>query len=154
MTELDRIRDQFHRVFSGPAWHGASVLEVLEGISFQEALGRPVPSAHSIGELVRHLIAWRTLVVHRLKGDDGHKVTDSLDWPGAAGTEAEWQEDLEQLRSTQRELMLLLGRFNPELLDRQVPGSDVGWYALFHGLLQHDLYHLGQIGLLRKALRA
>jgi len=61
--------------------------------------------------------------------------------------------DLESLRASQREILLLLGRFNPRLLDDPAPGSDVSWHALFQGVLQHDLYHLGQIGLLKKALR-
>jgi uncharacterized damage-inducible protein DinB len=153
MTDLDRIKDQFHRVFAGPSWHGASVIEVIDGLTLAEAQSRPIPGAHSIGELLRHLIAWRTLVVHRLRGDDAYKVTAALDWTPGPASELEWMEALEQLRASQREILLLLGRFNPRLLDDPAPGSEVTWHTLFHGLLQHDLYHLGQIGLLKKALR-
>jgi uncharacterized damage-inducible protein DinB len=153
VTDLDRIKDQFHRVFAGPAWHGAAVIETLAGLTLAEVQARPIPGAHTIGELLRHLLAWRTLVLHRLKGDDAYRVTHGLDWTPGPASEGEWMEDLENLRSTQRELLVLIGRFNPRLLDDQAPGSDVTWHTLFHGVLQHDLYHLGQIGLLKKALR-
>jgi uncharacterized damage-inducible protein DinB len=153
MTDLERLKDQFHKLFSGPAWHGASLIEIIDGVTLAEAQARPVPNAHTIGELLRHLLAWRTLVIHRLRGDDAYKVTDSLDWTAGPASETEWMADLENLRATQREILLLLGRFNPRLLDEPAPGSDVSWHTLFHGLLQHDLYHLGQIGLLKKALR-
>jgi uncharacterized damage-inducible protein DinB len=154
MNDLDRVKDQFHRIFAGPAWHGASILAVLDDLAFPEPQYRLIPGTHTIGELVRHLLAWRTLLLQRLRGNDGYKVTDDLDWVEGPATQEEWLEDLERLRSTQREMMLLLGRFNPNLLDDQAPGSDASWHTLFHGLIQHDLYHLGQISLLKKAMRS
>ncbi|MBI4913044.1 MAG: DinB family protein [Acidobacteria bacterium] len=153
MSELERLQDQFKRLFNGPAWHGPALLELLQDLSALEARTRPLPGVHSPGELLRHMLAWRQLVIHRLRGDDAYRVSDAQNWAGCAADEAEWTSDLEAFRASQRELMLLLGRFNPGLLDVQAPGSDVSWYTLFHGLLQHDIYHLGQIGMLKRALR-
>ena len=57
MSELDRIRNQFRRAFEGEAWHGPSVLALLDGVTAQQAAAYPIPGAHSIWELVLHLTA-------------------------------------------------------------------------------------------------
>ncbi len=154
MTELERIQDQLRRSFVGPAWHGSAVIEQLTDVQAHEVPVRVMPGCHNIGELVGHMAAWRRLVVHRLKGDFTYKVVQSLDWPESPMDEAAWESLLEDLRQTQRELLAALRTLDPKELDDQVPGSEHTWYGLLHGVLQHDIYHLGQIGLLKKALRS
>jgi hypothetical protein len=58
MKETERIRDQLHRAFAGDAWHGPSVLEILENVTASQAATRPIAGAHSIWELVLHIKAW------------------------------------------------------------------------------------------------
>src|ERR1035437_3500929 len=63
-----RIADQLRRAFSGDAWHGDSVFEILEGVNAAQAAAHPIKNAHSIWELVLHIAAWDGAVLHRLGG--------------------------------------------------------------------------------------
>lgn len=58
MTEIQRIVDQLNRAFEGEAWHGPAVMDILEGITAQQAAARPFNGTHSIWEIVLHIAAW------------------------------------------------------------------------------------------------
>ncbi len=154
MTELERIQDQLRKTFAGPAWHGPSVLEQLADLSEVEAAAHPLPGCHSMDELVAHMAAWRRLAVHRLKGDSSYKVGPDLDWPQLPRGDGAWESLQEALRQTQRELLAAVRNLDPKELDELVPGSEYSWHSLLHGVMQHDLYHLGQIGMMKKILRS
>ena len=67
MTEVQRIREQFQRAFNGEAWHGPSVLKILDGVTAQQAAAHPIPGAHSIWELTLHIAAWENACRRRLE---------------------------------------------------------------------------------------
>ena len=68
MPEATRIADQLRRAFDGEAWHGDSLLEILEGVTAAQAAARPIASAHTIWELVLHIAAWDGAALRRLGG--------------------------------------------------------------------------------------
>jgi len=74
MTEIERISDQFRRAFDGNAWHGPSVMALLEGVTAAQAAARPIPSAHSIWQLVSHIAAWERACLRRLNGDPAKSI--------------------------------------------------------------------------------
>ncbi len=106
MTEVERILDQFRRAFEGNAWHGPALLELLGGVSSADAAARPIPSAHSIWELVLHIAAWKSACK----------------------------------------------RVNESRLDAPILENMSSVYITLQGVVQHDLYHAGQIAILKKAL--
>ena len=155
-SEVDRIRDQFRRAFDGEAWHGPSVLALLEGVTALQAAAHPIPGAHSIWELTLHIAAWERACLRRLKGDPA-RLTDAEDWEAATDTsEAAWERTKQQLIDNHRELLEAVSsvdesRLNePIISDPSTPFSSV--YVTLHGGVQHDLYHAGQIAILKKAL--
>ena len=155
-TEVDRIRDQFRRAFNGEAWHGPSVLALLEGVSAQQAAAHPIPGAHSIWELTLHIAAWERACKRRLEGDPA-QLTDAEDWQPISDTsEAAWENTRQHLIENHRELLNAIAtvdesRLNePIIKNPDVPYSSV--YVTLHGGVQHDLYHAGQIAMLKKAL--
>src|SRR4030095_16175274 len=79
ITEVDRIRDQFRRAFEGEAWHGPSVLALLDGVTAQQAAAHPIRGAHSICELTLHIAAWERACLRRLNGDPA-QLPDAEDW--------------------------------------------------------------------------
>ena len=79
VSEVDRIRDQFRRAFEGEAWHGPSVLALLDGVTAQQAAAQPIPGAHSIWELTLHIAAWERACLRRLNGDPA-QLTDAEDF--------------------------------------------------------------------------
>jgi uncharacterized damage-inducible protein DinB len=155
-TELDRIRDQFRRAFEGEAWHGPSVLALLDGVTAQQAAGHPIPGAHSIWELTLHIRAWERACLRRLNGDPA-QLTDAEDWEPINNTsDAAWEATKQRLIDNHRELLDAIARIDESRLDEtiyqdpNVPYSSI--YVTLHGVVQHDLYHAGQIAMLKKAL--
>ena len=70
MSEIARIVDQMDRAFNGNAWHGPSLESLLEGVTAEQASKHPIPSAHSIWELVNRVASWNSIVAHRAAGEE------------------------------------------------------------------------------------
>jgi uncharacterized damage-inducible protein DinB len=152
-TELRRLEEQLQRTLEGEAWHGPSVLEVLEGITASQAAAHPIAGAHSIWELVLHLCSDYSLVLRRL-GGDGRQLTQSEDWPTAPEPNAEnWSESIRVLKQLNQDLRQAVRSFPRERLDEPlVPEAPYTAYTQFIGVTQHHLYHTGQMALLKKVL--
>lgn len=157
MTEIDRILDQLTRAYAGPAWHGPALREVLTGVTATQAAARPLPDAHTIWELVLHITAWENAVRKALGGTPIH-VPDSENFPAISdASDAAWNDALEALESGHLALREAIRQTTEEALDAKhvlddtVPGRTYSFYNLLHGVVQHDLYHAGQIALLKKA---
>ena len=155
-SEVDRIRDQFRRAFEGEAWHGPSVLALLDGVTAQQAAAHPIPGAHSIWELTLHIAAWERACLRRLNGDPA-QLSDAEDWEPISDTsDAAWEATKQQLIDNHRELLDAIAnvddaRLNePIMTHPDIPFSSI--YVTLHGGVQHDLYHAGQIAMLKKAL--
>jgi uncharacterized damage-inducible protein DinB len=153
MTEIERIVDQLKRAYEGKAWHGPAVCEVLAGITAEQAARRPLASAHNIWELVVHIGVWEAFVRRRLEGELITDVPPEQDWPPVTATdEAAWQRALVQLEEGHMRLRNAIAALPDSRLSEIVPGMDYSIYFMLHGVVQHDLYHAGQIALLKKAV--
>ncbi|HXZ12769.1 MAG TPA: DinB family protein [Candidatus Sulfotelmatobacter sp.] len=153
MSEIRRILDQMDRAFAGEAWHGPSLKELLDGISAEDASKHTIQHAHSIWEIVNHIAAWNKIVRQRLEGEFP-QVTPEMDWPDVwDASEPVWKRSLENLFGSRALLRKLVEGLRDDQLDEKI-GKDSGTrYFMLHGLVQHDLYHAGQIAILKKALR-
>ena len=150
MKEIERIVDQLDRAWRGPAWHGPSVQESLEGVDAAAAARKPIAGGHTIWELAEHIAVWEDVVARRIGGEKVQPEGD-LDWPPVRETgDAAWQRTRDRMAATHDRLRAAIASFPDARLDEERPGAGT-WYVLFHGIVQHDLYHAGQIGLLRKA---
>ena len=152
-TEVNRLEEQLRRALEGEAWHGPSVLESLAGLSAAQAASHPIAGAHSIWELVLHLSSDYDLVLRRLAGD-GRQLTAAEDWPACpASTEENWQQTLQELKLLNKKLRQAVRDFPVERLDDPlVPEVPYTAHTQFIGVTQHNLYHAGQIALLKRAL--
>ncbi len=147
MREIDRIVRELERTYSGDAWHGPSLRSLLEGIDGETATRRPIAAAHSVAELAAHVLAWRHETVRRLEGRGGDAPLEG-DWPEPL----EWSRLLEELDRSQEALVGAVLGLNDEILDENVEGRRESHYVLLQGIIHHDLYHAGQIALLKKGL--
>lgn len=151
MTEIERIGEQLRRAFEGPAWHGPSVTEALADITAAQAFAHPVPNAHSIAELVRHMATWESAVGRTVAGDGEITVTEDENWPPITDTsEAAWKSIVQALIKGHIELRRIVAAYDMRLLDEIPEGAKSTAYVLLHGVIQHDLWHAGQIMLLKK----
>jgi len=150
-SEVQRIQNQLERAFAGEAWHGPSLLKILADIDAAKAAARPIAGAHSIWELVMHIAAWDKAVTDRLEGGRG-AVSSEENFPVIDdSSEASWQKAIETLKQNHRELLEAIGRVEDSRLDEPVAEEMSSAYVHLHGAVQHDLYHAGQIAILKKA---
>jgi len=150
--EIERIVDQMDRAFSGDAWHGPSLMSLLEGVSAEDAAKRPIAQAHSIWELVNHIGAWNKIVERRLR-DEIVTVTPEMDWPFVPlASDITWKRALDALKESRAQLRRTVEQMQDEQLDENPSSLPDSRYVILHGLVQHDLYHAGQIAVLKKAL--
>lgn len=157
--EIDRLIDQLTRECDGDPWHGPSLGAILDGITAEAAAQRPATSVHSIAELVLHMTGWKREVARRLQGQPAGEP-ERGDWPEARRlTEAQWQSAKADLMKAQAELIAAMRALAPEALhapvkDTREPALGTGMTAAqtILGLIQHDVYHAGQISLLKKLI--
>lgn len=156
MTEIERIVDQLSRAFEGEAWHGPALLSLLSDVNAQQAASHPIAGTHSIWELVLHISAWERACKLRLEGDRA-QLTDAENWPPVdPSSDDEWEMTKQRLVETHRELLAATAAVDASRLDKPIiedastPFSSV--YVTLQGVVQHDLYHAGQIALLKKAI--
>ena len=153
MSEIDRIADQISRGFDGDAWHGDSLMKILNGITAKQAAARPIEGAHSIWELVNHISAWRPAIVTRLSGTAA-ELHGEDDWPPVTDTsDSAWRHCISDLRQRHAALLQAVRAFPENKLDQNAPNRDHSYYVMLQGIVQHDLYHAGQIAILKKAAR-
>jgi uncharacterized damage-inducible protein DinB len=154
MNETFRLADQIRRAFEGSAWHGDSVLELLADVNAKTASAKPIKDAHSIWEILLHIAAWDDAVSRRIAGT-AVTLTDAQNFPAITDAgEAAWGQAIETTKKTHHELIRSVAAFPDSRLGEQVPGktkSYYNFYYLFSGIVQHELYHAGQIALLKKA---
>jgi uncharacterized damage-inducible protein DinB len=153
MPEVSRILDQLQRAYNGKAWHGPPLMELLANVPARVAHARPVAGAHSIAEIVGHLTYWRDAATRLLAGEKV-RPTEAEQWPAAGTDEASWQAALSLLEARHKALCDAIGRLDDGRLTDNLGARDFDVYVLLHGMVQHDLYHAGQIALLKKAAQA
>src|SRR6266550_3022074 len=154
MTEIERILDQFKRAFEGEAWHGPSVREALQGVTAEQAQARPLASAHTIWELVHHIAVWENVGRRRLEGNRAAiDISSPEDWPPLGDTSAAgWEQSKAALNRNHEALREAIARVPESRLHEPILEGLSSTYVTLHGVIQHDIYHAGQIAMLKKAL--
>ena len=154
MQEIKRIGSQLKRASEGGAWHGPSLQELLAGASAEQAASRPFRGAHTIWEIVLHIAAWQSFVTRALEGEPMPSgLPPEEDWPPVKDTsEAAWRGAVMGLGDGNKRLRDALRNLVDEDLDKIVAGREYSVYFMLHGVIQHSLYHAGQIAMLKKAL--
>ncbi len=153
MTESVRLADQIRRAFEGNAWHGDSLLELLADVNGKTAAAKPIKDAHSIWELLLHITTWDD-AVRRRAGGEAVEPSDEQNFPAVKDvSEAAWRQAIETAKQTHNQLVQAVAAFPDSRLHDQVPGKTEkyhNFFYLFSGIVQHELYHAGQIALLKK----
>ncbi|MEM6964477.1 MAG: DinB family protein [Bacteroidota bacterium] len=154
--EPHRIVQQFRAAAHGTPWHGDSILKILEGVTAEEAAARPIPNSHSIWDYLVHIMNWREYVVRNLMDATPYTVelNTEKDWTTITDfSEEAWQATLAAFQKSTDELSKATATVDPDKLTEVMPGSKYSLYAILHGVIQHDIYHSGQIRLLKKMLK-
>jgi uncharacterized damage-inducible protein DinB len=154
MSESARLTDQIRRAFDGDGWHGDSLLELLGGVNASMAAAHPIKNAHSIWELVLHIAAWDDVVRRRASGAV-LELKDEQNFPPIKdASDAAWRKTIAHAKRIHTQLVKAVASFPDSRLRDQVPGKIEDhhtFFYMFSGVVQHELYHAGQIALLKKA---
>ena len=153
-SECRRIADQLARAFAGDPWHGPPLCELVAGVTAQQAQTRPLVQAHSIWELVVHIDLYVNAAAEAIDGTPMPRwYGTEQDWPELTdATPQRWTEALHRLFSNAERLARAIEQLADARLHDAVPGRDYDFYYMLHGVVQHSLYHAGQIAMLRKAI--
>ena len=153
-NEARLIAEQLRNAFEGNAWHGPAVLELLNDIDAATAAAHPMPDTHSIWELVLHIAAWDDAVNRRIvlgKFGKALQLNDAENFPRVTDkSPAAWKATIAHTKKTHRELLKTVAGLSDARLRERVPGKpyDVGF--MLQGVAQHEIYHAGQIAILKK----
>jgi uncharacterized damage-inducible protein DinB len=152
--EIQYLVSQLQESYNGDPWFGRNAEkllgEVTETLAFQKPNGQ-----HSIAELVWHMVNWREFVISRFTKDETKdlyyfEVNDW--WPMDHSDRSLWQQGLHKLNETQELLINILQDQSDSILDKTVEERTYNYRHLLNGIVQHDIYHLGQIAYLVKFL--
>jgi hypothetical protein len=154
MTEIQRIIDQLERAFNGPAWHGPSLNEILSDVGQSFAITVPMKGVHSIWEILLHLIVWMKIGRMEIEGEQTPKKLDPRqDWPPIEDSSDEtWVQVMNRLKEEHSLLINRISQFADSDLLNNVSGKDYTLFFLLNGIVQHNLYHAGQIALIKSSL--
>jgi uncharacterized damage-inducible protein DinB len=151
LPEPARIAEQLRRAFEGDAWHGPALLELLKDVNAATAAARPAPDAHSIWELVLHVAVWDRVTLRRIVGEKSQPTgLDNFPLVPAKADERAWNRAVTDLKRTHQTLVNTAAALPESRLWERVPGKRYNFYHLLHGVAQHELYHAGQIAILKK----
>lgn len=160
-SEDPRLREALH-LLDPPTgerlWYGgASTLGSLRGVDHVQAAWRPYAGRHSIWELTLHVAYWKYGVRRRLDETipRGAFPRAPSNWPRQpeAPEAGAWQDDRALLRAEHEALVETVRAFDPVRLDERHGKSEYRFIDLILGVVTHDIYHTGQIQIMKRLYR-
>jgi uncharacterized damage-inducible protein DinB len=161
MTTSEKLSHELQNVLSGDPWYGNNVYSIIEQVSFESAFEKPPGAAHTIAGIVLHMLSWTEEVLDRLNGKSASQPL-SGDWPETGSPdEQKWQNYVNDLKLVNVNLQRVIEDFpeekwsQPVLDDRNRESeSGVNFEELMNGLIQHHVYHSGQIAVLNRIINS
>lgn len=152
--EIDTLIEEMRTVLEGEPWFGRPMYAILEEIHPALVFKKPNEDAHSLIDLIYHTITWIEFTLSRVEGDQhhGNEWEEVNNWRQIDPLEHTWARALSELRELHERLFKSLEAWNDKMLDNKVEGRDYNFRFLLKGLIQHNIYHLGQVAYVKKWL--
>jgi uncharacterized damage-inducible protein DinB len=155
-SAIDVLLQTYDQAYDKTAWHGTNLRGSLRGLKLNELLWRPVKGRHNIWEIALHCAYWKYVVWRRITGGArGAFPRKPSDWPKPPSEPnmKDWKEDFELLERWNQTLRDEIAQFPPSKLNSKPANSKVSFIQTIYGISSHDLYHAGQIQLLKRMAR-
>ncbi len=153
--ELQSFIRRIENANSGQPWFGRAVYSILDEIYPKKVFTRPGGTEHSMIELLYHMITWANFTLKRIeKDDDMDLVTfEKMDWREIDPKVNTWKKGLAEFKSTQKKIISRLNKKDDAFLKEIVDYRKYNFRFLINGMIEHNIYHLGQIAYLNKMLK-
>ncbi|WP_428328096.1 DinB family protein [Mucilaginibacter sp.] len=157
MTISEELRQDLENVLSGAAWYGTPIYTIIDEVSFETAYEKPPGSVHNIANIVLHMLSWTEEVMDRMNGMNAQRPS-SGDWPHPGDPDEEkWQTYVSDLKLVNVNLLKVIQDFPEEQWNEPInydrEGQAVATYKqTVVGFIQHQVYHTGQIALLKRII--
>lgn len=153
-TEINSIIAGFENMLHGHPWFGRSAEELLSDIDPSHYYTHPGESEHTICDLLWHMVTWATFTLNRMEGNKKKDVAtdESLDWRKTGIKGNNWQKGIDEFNMVHEKIITLLRKKDDSWLSGKVDYREYDFKYLLIGLIQHDIYHLGQIVYANKIL--
>jgi uncharacterized damage-inducible protein DinB len=153
--QIKRYSKELNRLFGGNNWLGVNIMSSLKGIDAEKAFYKPKGWAHSIAEIVCHLLEYRIALINRIDGMPVTKVNQKKSFDTSKYGSVKylaWQKILKSLKDIQKKLIEVLSQKDDSFLEGIVWQKNTGHFYI-SAIIQHDIYHMGQFALMKNYLK-
>jgi uncharacterized damage-inducible protein DinB len=152
--EIQSILLQLQNVNSGEPWFGRAVYVILDEVDEKKVFIKPNSSEHSLLELLYHMITWADFTLKRIEKDKINDLAaaEDLDWRTITPKVHTWKKGLAEFKAIHKKIIALLKKKDDGFLQENVDYRKYDFQFLLNGLIQHNIYHLGQVAYLNKLL--
>ena len=152
---VQKLIESLEVTFEKAPWFGDSVLEKITTIDYK-IVNEKINGSNTIALLLKHMVQWRLFAIEKLQAnkDFDIELNSSKDWPLVTiNNEKQWLDLIDELKATQAKLIALISEKEDHYFKEITLGKNYTNYFLIEGVVQHDIYHLGQIGMLNSMLQ-
>lgn len=152
--EIEYIVTTLHSTLNGEPWYGRPLLKILQETDPSIVHKKPNENSHSMIELLYHMNTWAEFTLKRLEKDEEKDLAgfEKLDWREIDPNEHTWEKGIAQFKVIHDLILEVLETKDDEFLPKEVDYREYNFRFLLHGIIQHDIYHLGQIAYVKKLL--
>ncbi len=151
---MQSITRSLENTLSGEPWFGRPVYDLLEEVDAKIVYTKPNRDSHALVDLLYHMITWAEFTLRRIEGDKEYDMaaSEELDWREINPKTHTWKKGLKELRSIHKRIIQLLEKKEEKFLEEKVDYRKYNFRFLLNGLIQHNIYHAGQIAYMKKLL--
>lgn len=152
--EIESIIHRIEDVNSGEPWFGRAVYIILEEVDPKKVFIKPGQTEHSIAALLYHMITWADFTLKRIEKDPVNDLAaaEELDWREIDPKIHTWKKGMAEFKAIHKKMIALLKKKDDRLLEEKVDFRKYNFRFLLNGMIEHNIYHLGQIAYLSKLL--
>lgn len=153
-NRIKSLADALEVTLQGRPWYGKPVYTLLDEADPGRVFLSPAPGAHRAIDILYHMVTWATFVLHRVEGNEVYDqaAMEQLDWREIDPSVHGWEEGIAELVATHQQILAHLREKDDSFLEQKVDFREYNFHFLINGLMQHNIYHAGQVAYLAKQL--
>ncbi|HEY6504353.1 MAG TPA: DinB family protein [Chitinophagaceae bacterium] len=152
--EMQSVIRNLQNVNDSEPWFGRPVYALLDEIDPAIVYKKPNDNSHSLIELLYHMITWAEFTLKRIEGDKEQDLAafEKMDWREIKPVVHTWEKGLKEYKKIHKDIIALLETKDDEFLKKMVDYRKYNFRFLLNGLIQHNIYHAGQVAYIHKLL--